>query len=157
MITATPFTPPVALNGAIEHPGDVDSYTFQAKEGTDLRRSRVRPQVRSPLDPVLNIFAKNAGRVASNDDSDGPDSYLRFSPPRDGEFVISVADHLKKGGPDYTYRIEISPASPQARVEHAQRIAPARDQRDGAGGPQGKSPGDLDSGPARGFWRSDLA
>ena len=69
--------------------------------------------IRSPLDPVLNIFGKNAGRVASNDDNDGPDSYLRFTAAQDGDFVISVADHLEKGGPDYTYRVEISPVSPR--------------------------------------------
>ena len=27
--------------------------------------------------------------------------------------MISVADHLEKGGPDYTYRVEISPVSPR--------------------------------------------
>ena len=30
---ATPFTPPVALNGVIEKAGDVDSFTFHAKKG----------------------------------------------------------------------------------------------------------------------------
>ena len=61
----------------------------------------------------MNVFAKNAGRIASNDDSGGPDSYLRFPAPRDGDFVVSVADHLKNGGPDYIYRVEISPVTPR--------------------------------------------
>ena len=33
--TATPFTPPVALNGAIEHTGDVDSYDSKRGKGND--------------------------------------------------------------------------------------------------------------------------
>jgi hypothetical protein len=111
--TATPFTPPIALNGAIEHTADVDSYRFSAKKGAIYDVRVFARGIRSPLDPVLNIFGMNAGRVASNDDSEGPDSYLRFTAPRDGEFVISVADHLKKGGPDFTYRVEISPVSPR--------------------------------------------
>ena len=114
--TATPFTPPVALNGVIDKPGDVDSYTFKATKGERYDVRVFARGIRSPLDPVLNIFGKNAGRVASNDDSGGPDSYLRFTAARDGDFVISVADHLKKGGPDYTYRVEISPVTPRLEL-----------------------------------------
>ncbi len=111
--TATPFTPPVALNGLIEHPGDVDSYAFKARKGDRYDVRVFARGIRSPLDPVLSIFDKNAGTLATNDDSAGPDSYLRFTAAKDGDFVISVADHLKAGGPDYTYRVEISPVSPK--------------------------------------------
>ena len=41
--TATPFTPPVALNGVIEKAGDVDSLHVPRQEGADIRYSRVRP------------------------------------------------------------------------------------------------------------------
>ena len=51
--------------------------------------------------------------VARNDDSGGPDSSLRFNAPKDGEYVVSVSDHLKKGGPLFAYRVEISPVTPQ--------------------------------------------
>jgi Bacterial pre-peptidase C-terminal domain len=114
--TATPFTPPVALNGAIEHAGDVDSYRFKARKGENYDVRVLARGIRSPLDPVLNIFGKNSGRVASNDDDGGPDSYLRFTAAVDGDFVVSVADHLQNGGPDYTYRVEISPVSPRLEL-----------------------------------------
>ena len=32
--------------------------------------------------------------------------------PEDGEYVISIVDHLRKGGPDYFYRIEVTSAVP---------------------------------------------
>ena len=110
---ATPFAPPVALNGVIEKAGDVDFFTFHARKGQTYDIRVFARQVRSPLDPVIGLFAKNAGQVAGNDDSVGPDSYIRFNPPRDGDFVISVSDHLKKGGPEYTYRVEISSVTPR--------------------------------------------
>ena len=113
---ATPFTPPVALNGVIEKAGDVDSFTFHAKKGQTYDIRVFARQIRSPLDPVIGLFAKNAGQVAGNDDSVGPDSYIRFNPPRDGDFVISVSDHLKKGGPEYTYRVEISSVTPRLEL-----------------------------------------
>ena len=100
----------------IEKPGDVDLYAFKAKKGQRFDVRVLARGIRSPLDPVLNIFGKNAGRVASNDDSGGPDSYVRFTAARDGDFVISVTDHLKNGGPDYAYRVEISPVTPRLEL-----------------------------------------
>ena len=113
---ATPFVPPVALNGVIEKAGDVDFFTFHARKGQTYDIRVFARQIRSPLDPVIGLFAKNAGQVAGNDDSGGPDSYIRFNPPRDGDFVISVSDHLKKGGPEYTYRVEISSLTPRLEL-----------------------------------------
>ena len=95
--TATPFTPPVGLNGVIGAAGDIDHYAFKAKKGLAYDVRVFARQLRSPLDSVLSIAARGGGRVAGNDDSGGPDSYVRFNAPRDGEYVVSVADHLKKG------------------------------------------------------------
>ena len=114
--TPTPFTPPVALNGVIEKAGDVDSFTFRARKGQTYDIRMFARQIRSPLDPVIGLFARNAGQVAGNDDSVGPDSYIQFNPPRDGDFVISVSDHLRKGGPEFTYRVEISSVTPRLEV-----------------------------------------
>ncbi len=113
---ATPFTPPVALNGVIEKAGDVDSFTFHARKGQTYDLRVFARQVRSPLDPVMGLFARNAGQIAGNDDSVGPDSYIQFNPPRDGDFVISLSDHLKNGGPEYTYRVEVSSATPRLEL-----------------------------------------
>ncbi len=113
---ATPFAPPVALNGVIEKAGDVDSFAFHAQKGRTYDISVFARQIRSPLDPVIGLFAKNGGQVAGNDDSGGPDSYIRFNPPRDGDFVVSLSDHLKKGGPEYTYRVEISSVTPRLEL-----------------------------------------
>ena len=111
--TATPFTPPVGLNGVIGAAGDVDVYTFRATKGQAYDVRVFARQIRSPLDSVLSIAARGGGNLAGNDDRGGPDSLIRFNAPKDGEYVVSVTDHLKKGGPDYAYRIEISPVAPK--------------------------------------------
>ena len=111
--SATPFTPPMALNGIIGAAGDVDVYTFKATKGQAYDVRVFARQIRSPLDSVLTIGVRGGGNVAGNDDRGGPDSVIRFNAPKDGEYVVSVSDHLKKGGPDYTYRIEISPVAPK--------------------------------------------
>ncbi|WP_422922937.1 PPC domain-containing protein [Singulisphaera sp. PoT] len=110
---ATAFAPPMALNGVIGAEGDVDLYAFKATKGQTYDVRVFARQVRSPLDSILSISSRDGGAIASNDDNGGPDSYIRFTAPKDGEFVLSVTDHLKKGGPDYAYRVEINPVEPK--------------------------------------------
>ncbi len=110
---ATPFVPPLALNGVIGAAGDIDYYTFKAEKGRVYDVRIFARQVRSPLDSVMTIAARGGGRVGGNDDRGGPDSYVRFTAPKDGEYVVSVTDHLKKGGPDYFYRVEVGPVAPR--------------------------------------------
>ena len=113
---ATAFKPPAALNGALEKPGDVDYYTFTAKKGETYDFRVFGRQLGSPIDSFLYVGKKGAGAAASNDDSGGPDSYFRFACPDDGEYMLWIRDHLNAGGPDYVYRIEVSPAEPKLAV-----------------------------------------
>ncbi|MGE3818735.1 MAG: PPC domain-containing protein [Isosphaeraceae bacterium] len=110
---ATVFSPPIALNGVIEKPGDTDYYVFKGAKGQVFDLRVHARSLRSPLDPVLYVGAKNGGAIAGNDDSAGPDSYLRFTVPNDVEFVVWIFDQLQKGGPDYSYRIEVTPVAPK--------------------------------------------
>jgi hypothetical protein len=106
---ATAFEAPMALNGVIGKAEDNDYYVFKAKKGQVFDIRAIARALRSPLDPVLHILKKNGAYLAGNDDAEGPDSYIRFTVPEDAEYVLWVHDHLKKGGPDYFYRIEVAP------------------------------------------------
>jgi len=110
---ATPFTAPAALGGVIAEEGDHDYFKFAAKKGQryDIRVF-ARNVLRSPLDAVLYVYNSKGSRVASNDDSGGPDSYTRFTAPADDDYLIMVRDHLRSGGPNYVYRIEVAPVAP---------------------------------------------
>ncbi len=92
--TATTAPLPLAFNGIIARDGDVDWFRFRAAKG-QVYDVRVHARfLRSPLDPVLTIANADGGVIAGNDDSGGPDSFLKFTVPRDGEFLIKVTDHL---------------------------------------------------------------
>lgn len=123
---------PLAINGIIEKPGDIDYFKFSAKKGEQFDiRVYARTPIRSPLDSVLRVRDINGKSLGSNDDSGGPDSYFKLSVPADGEYLVSVNDHLKAGGPTYVYRIEITPVSPSLTMSPAEKaryvptIAPA--------------------------------
>ncbi len=104
---------PGAMNGIIEKEKDEDHFKFSAKKGEQYDiRVYARKPLRSPLDPILSLYNAKGNRIAQNDDTGGPDSYLRFSVPDDGEYIVGVTDHLKNGGSSYVYRIEIEPVKP---------------------------------------------
>jgi hypothetical protein len=109
---ATPFTPPLALNGIISKPGDIDHFAFTARKGQVWDIQVWARRLRSPLDPVLHIMKKGGPYIAGADDSQGPDSVLRFTAPEDAEYVVYIHDHLRKGSPTSFYRIELTPVQP---------------------------------------------
>ncbi len=110
--TALVGAAPGAFNGVISAAGETDHFKFAAKKGQVLDIHCFARRLGSPLDPVmhLNAWTNNAmgAYLVGNDDTAGPDSYFRVTAPQDGEYVVSVHDHLKKGGPDYFYRVEIT-------------------------------------------------
>ena len=70
----------------------------------------------SALDSVMYIYQLNGGALIGNDDAIGPDSYFRWTVPADGEYVLTVTDHLGKGGVNYFYRVEFTPIQPKLSV-----------------------------------------
>lgn len=136
--TATAVALPLAFNGIIETKGDVDFYKFAATKGQVFDIECFARRIRSGLDPVINVYKSDGGSIAGNDDSRGPDSYYRFTVPADGEYLISVRDHLGRGEADFVYRLEFSSVKPMLtlsipRVErygqYRQQIFVARGNR----------------------------
>ena len=118
---ATSCSVPCALNGIIAEAGDVDRYRFSAKKGQVFDIHVYARRLRSPLDPVLNIYNAKGGGVAGNDDSGGPDSYVRLKIPADGDYIVQVRDQLLQGDPTYVYRVEITPVTPRLTMTLPER------------------------------------
>ncbi len=107
---------PSALNGIIAKPGQQDFYRFKVKKGEVIDVSCFARRLRSPLDPVIQVSKFNGNSLAVNDDANGPDSYLRFTVPEDGEYAVSLRDQLNDGGPTFTYRLELTHVTPSMDV-----------------------------------------
>ena len=107
---------PCAFNGVIEKPGDIDHFKFTAKKGQVFDVHCYARRLGSSLDSVMYLATNGQAPFIANDDAIGPDSYFRVTMPQDGEYVLFVTDHLKKGGPTYAYRIEFTPVTPRTEL-----------------------------------------
>ena len=137
--TATPvkFVPPVALNGIIQEKGDMDYFKFTAQKGMAYEINVRARMLRSPLDPVLEIYNDKGARLALNDDAGGPDSYLRWTAPADGDFFLQVHDQLLRGGPLYAYRAEITKMEPALLTYLPEMVINSSQQRRSVPVPKG--------------------
>jgi hypothetical protein len=118
---ATACEAPIAMNGVISQAGDVDFFKFTAKKGQVFDARVLARTHGSPLDSVLNVYRIGGAGVGGNDDSGGPDSYLRFTIPEDDTYVVTVQDQLKQGGADYVYRVEVTPVKPSLTLGVSER------------------------------------
>lgn len=107
---------PAAFNGVIAKEKDVDHFRFAAKKGQAFDVHCYARRLGSALDPVMYIYQLNGGALVGNDDAVGPDSYFRWTAPADGEYVLTVSDHLGKGGVNYFYRVEFTPIIPKVSL-----------------------------------------
>jgi hypothetical protein len=115
--------PPAVLHGVIDPPQDVDYFRFQAGKDQVLDiRVYARTTLRSPLDSVLEIHNAEGAAIAGNDDNGMPDSFIRFTAPADGEYLVSVRDHLGGGGPTYVYAVEVSAPQPVLSLGLPERV-----------------------------------
>ena len=118
---------PVAFNGILSQPGDVDQYLVSAKKGERYRIHALANALGSPLDPTISITPvdrKKGGAPIRATDSrpnqlgvppigglnrDTLDPVLEFTVPADGDYILRVEDDRGNGGPDFVYRVEIAP------------------------------------------------
>lgn len=148
---ATPVAElPAALNGVIDRPGDIDYFRFTAKKGQAFDVHCYARRLGSALDSVMAIAPLSGPPIIFNDDAVGPDSYFRFTAPEDKEYVLSVTDHLRKGGPNYFYRVEFTPVKPQVTLGLA-KVDPLSQQRQTIAVPRGNRYAALVAGTRRDF------
>ncbi len=123
---ATVLEIPGAANGIVSKPGDIDRFKFAAKKGQTLDVRVFARSLGSPLDSVITVHRANkgglGGTLGTNDDSGGPDSFLRINVPEDDDYFLEIRDQLRSGGLDYAYRVEIAPIKPSLTMGLPERV-----------------------------------
>jgi hypothetical protein len=114
--TPTATGEPIALNGIIEKPGDVDYFKVPLKKDQQVVIQAYAQSLGSPLDSVVNVYNEKGGSLGGNDDGGGRrrlDSKQTLRVPADGNYYVRVTDHLERGGPNFVYRIEMVASQPE--------------------------------------------
>jgi hypothetical protein len=128
---AEAVTLPVIVNGRIDRPGDWDVFRFEGRAGHEVVAEVVARRLDSPLDSVLEVTDAAGKRLAFSDDHPDPadalrthnaDSLVRLTLPADGAYLVRLGDAQRQGGPEYAYRLRISPPRPDFEL----RVAPSR-------------------------------
>ncbi len=103
---------PSAAHGVLAEAGKSDWFKFSAKKDDALVLNIIARELRSPLDSVLTLFNDKGKQIGKNDDAGNPDSKLAWACPADGDYFVEISDQLKRGGVDFSYRLEINRKSP---------------------------------------------
>ena len=129
-VQAQLVTLPVIVNGRIGQPGDSDVFRFDGRAGDEIVAEVHARRLDSPLDSVLRLSDATGQPLAMNDDHEDrgaglhthhADSYLRATLPADGKYYLQLTDMQHQGGPEYGYRLRISPPRPDFEL----RVVPA--------------------------------
>lgn len=112
---------PGAINGRIDRPGDTDHFIFAAKANQRLVMEVFARRLESPLDSYITVMNAKGDVMADVDDVVDPtealvthhaDARWVYTFPAAGDYVIRVKDAQGKGGPEYAYRLMITPLKP---------------------------------------------
>lgn len=106
-------TMPVGINGRLSKPKEEDRYRVTVQPGSKLRFDVLAERAGSALDGVLILRNEAGTQLARSDDQPGTlDPGLDYTVP-DGvtALVAAVSDVNGRGGPQYVYRLAITPVS----------------------------------------------
>ena len=128
--TAQPVTLPIMVNGRVDHPGNWDVFRFEGRAGDTIVAEVYARRLDSALDSVLKLTDAAGTQLAYNDDHEDKgagldthyaDSYITATLPADGACYIHLGDAQHQGGPEFAYRLRISPPRP----DFALRVVPS--------------------------------
>ena len=105
---ATPLVVDQDINGRLNEPGDVDCYRVSVEKETRLVLRGVTRQEGSPADLTLRLLDAEGKQLATADDDGVNEGRLDYTFKAAGEYVLEVADLVHRGGPAFTYRVEVS-------------------------------------------------
>lgn len=106
---------PRTLNGQIAS-GEVNRYRFGARAGQRIVISAharslipfIADAVPGWFQPVFTVYDTKGKELAFADDYRfRPDPVLLFEPPKDGDYVLAIADAIFRGREDFIYRVTI--------------------------------------------------
>lgn len=111
----SPLQVPSIANGRISEAGQVDEWQLQLPAKTSVQLTVLAAELGSPLDSFLEVYGPDEKLIKSNDDTTkgNPDSSLLIQASQEGIYKVRISErYSNRCGPNYTYRLKITPPKP---------------------------------------------
>ncbi len=105
-----PLSIPIGISGCLGRPSECDSYPIRGVKGQLIRVSSRTRSLACPTLLQMRLFNAAGSKIAETKVSDADQWSFDVTFPEDGEYRLEVSDLLKRGGADFGYWIEVSPA-----------------------------------------------
>ncbi len=107
------------VNGRLQTPGDVDHFVFHARSGQSARFTAFARRLGSPADVVLRVTQPDGNQLAYVEGAAANEATLTTSFPKDGDYLLEVADLNRRGGSRYAYHVDFIPSDAGFALEAA--------------------------------------
>jgi hypothetical protein len=108
-----------SVNGRFEQKGDMDRFAFDAKAGQRFEFAGISRQAGAASDLMIRIYDAAGKQVAAVDDNGPAEGSLNYTFPADGRYSLAVHDLNRRGGPEFSYRVAVTPFGPGFTLQSA--------------------------------------
>ncbi len=99
------------VNGKFNQSGDVDRFIFAGKKDQSFVFTGVTRQQGSPADLSFKLLGPDGAQLAVAEDAGVGEGFFAAKLPADGDYTLVVEELNRRGGPEYAYRIAVTPTS----------------------------------------------
>ncbi len=96
---------PAIISGKLSAALEVNFYRFHAAKDERLMFDVFGQRIGSKLDSSLSLLDADGRLLGHDEDTNGLDSFIEFTAPADGEYLLRIQDLKYQGGDGFTYRI----------------------------------------------------
>lgn len=110
--SATAVSVPAAISGMFDKPNDRDSFSFPLVKDQEISIQGLARSLGSAADLELVLFDPEGREVRRVDDTDSDEGGLTYRASREGLHRLLVSEVSRQGGPEFTYRIDVTRGGP---------------------------------------------
>lgn len=94
--------------GKLDHPGQADSFSFEAKKGQTIVADLASPRLGFKIDGTLTLLDPAGHPIATSHHFDADNEPLiAHTIPADGRYTIRVGDLMSAASPEHIYRLSV--------------------------------------------------
>ncbi len=98
---------PGAVSGRLEAEKNVDSYQFAASKGTRITAKAFSRSLHSPAVVAMKLYNASGAAIGESPVTESEEEALSVVIPETGIYKLTAEDLLGRGGPEFTYRLEL--------------------------------------------------